>query len=547
MAGAKRGRMQVVLAIWSWLSWGGQVLAGDAFFEDVAAASGIHFLHRSGAEGEKNLPETMGSGLAFFDADGDGWPDLFFVNSAGPAAFYRNLGEGAFRDASRAAGLEDSGYGMGCAAADYDNDGDPDLYITAYGANLLYDNGGRGRFEEVADRAGVDDDGFGTGATWGDADLDGDVDLYVANYLDFRPRTNPRCTRGPDIRVYCGPEAYAPQADAFYRNEGDGTFTDISGALGFLPATARELGAVFSDYDGDGDADLYAAGDKTANLLYRNDGGRFIEVGTPAGLAYGDAGESQAGMGIAVADYDQDGALDFFVTNFQWESNALYRSLGNGLFADISYGAGLGVASLAKMGWGTSFFDIDRDGDFDLFIANGHMEESFERFDSVKYAQKNQLFANEGDGRFVETPAATAGLEAEQVSRGSAVGDYDNDGDLDIAVSNNNGPAALLRNSQPNANHWLSVGLRGAGPPLSNRDGLGARIEVVAGDLRQIGEARSGSSYLSQEDPRLFFGLGRRPHVDLLLVRWPSGQVQELRQVQVDQFLVVREGPQSGP
>jgi hypothetical protein len=516
--------------------------AGDLLFVDATSVSGIDFLHRNGATGDKNLPETMGSGLAFLDADGDGWLDIYFVNSVGPAEFYQNLKNGAFRDATTAAGLENSGYGMGCAVADFDNDGDADLYITAYGANILYRNDGDTRFANATDTAGVGDAGFGAGATWGDTDLDGDLDLYVANYLEFNPATNPRCARVQDVRVYCGPEAYPPQADVLYRNNGDGTFVDVSSAVGLLPTAAKELGAVFCDYDNDGDADLYVVGDKTPNLLYLNDGGRFAEVGTPAGVAYGDGGASLAGMGIAVGDYDRDGWLDFFVTNFQWESNSLYRNLEMGLFVDVTHSARLGVPSLAKMGWGTSFFDWDNDGDLDLFTANGHMDANFERFDSVKYAQQNQLFTNEGDGRFLEvTSSAGAALKAEQVSRGSAAGDYDNDGDLDLAISNNNEAAVLLRNDRRNTNHWLAIELKGAGPPLSNRDGVGARIEVVSGDLRQIDEVRSGSSYLSQEDPRLFFGLGARQTVDLVRVRWPSGQIQELRQVRADQFLVVQE------
>ena len=513
----------------------------EPLFVDVASAVGIDFRHRNGATGEKHLPETMGSGLAFFDADNDGFVDLYFVNTAGPAAFYRNARDGTFGDETASFLLGDSGLGMGVAAADIDNDGDRDLYVTCYGPNRLFLNNG-GRFSDTTVAAGVGDDGFGSGAAFGDVDNDGDLDLYAANYVAFDPENNPVCARVEGVRVYCGPEAYEPQRDRFYRNDGDRSFTDVAAEIGLLPAAAKELGAVFSDFDDDGDLDLYAVGDKTPNLLYRNDGGRFEEIGMLAGMAFSDGGGSLAGMGIAIADYQLDGRLDYFVTNFQWEPNSLYRGLGSGLFADVSYGAGLGVTSLSYMGWGTSFFDYDADGDRDLYAVNGHMDDAFERFDRVEYAQRNQLFRNDGHGAFVEVTAnAAPGFAAAHVSRGSAVADFDNDGDLDLAVSNNGGPAELLRNENSGERHWITVGLLGSGSAKSNRDGIGARVEVIAGDLRQIDEVRSGSSYLSQEDTRLHFGLGDRTTVDVVRVRWPAGGVQELANPSVDRFLLMRE------
>lgn len=518
------------------------VLAAEVQFADATAAAGIGFCHQNGARGEKHVPETMGSGLAFFDYDGDGWLDLYFVNTAGPAALYHNQGDGRFAETAQSAGVANSGYGMGCAAADYDNDGLLDLYVTCYGPNLLYRNNGDHTFADLTAHAGVGDPGMGMGAVFGDYDLDGDLDLYVANYITYRPEQNPHCARVKGIRIYCGPDAYPPQADVFYRNGGDGTFSDITAMVGLLPGAAKELGAVFTDYDLDGDPDLLVAGDRTPNLLYRNDGGRFSEVGALAGVAYSDEGEALAGMGIAVGDYDHDQLLDLFVTNFQWEPNSLYRNLGNGLFADLTFAAGLGVPSLPRMGWGTAFFDYDNDGDCDLFVANGHLDANFELFDDVSYAQQNQLFRNDGNGRFAEvTDVAGPGLQLEQVSRGSAVGDYDNDGDLDVAISNNGQSGVLLRNEGGNQNHWLALRLVGAGPSLSNRSGVGACVRVEAGDLVQVDEVRSGSSYLSQEDLRLFFGLGPREQADRVEIRWPSGILQRLTGVEAGQFLTVHE------
>jgi hypothetical protein len=531
--------MSRVLRLWV-LTLG--ALAGGAWgahFEDHTAAAGISFVHVNGAQGDKQLPETMGSGLAFVDTDGDGRLDLYFVNSAGPAAFYHNLGEGTFADATQRSGLSDSGYGMAVVAADVDNDGDQDLYITAYGPNRLYRNDGTGVFTDITAAAAVDDDGFGAGTALADIDNDGDLDLFVANYLKYIPEENPFCARVKGVRVYCGPEAYEPQADRFFRNEADGIFTDVSVEVGLLPAAAKELGAVFSDFDDDGDPDLYVVGDKTPNLLYQNDQGRFTEIGVLVNVAYGEAGGSLAGMGIAVGDIEGDGRFDYFVTNYQWEANSLYRSLGAGLFMDDSFAAGLGVPGLAKMGWGAAFLDYDADGDLDLFAANGHMDSAFEIQDNVKYAQRNQLFRNDA-GSFVEiTDDAGPGLALEHVSRGTAAADFDNDGDVDLAVSNNGGPGALLRNEGNDAGNWLSVALRPA--PGSNRDGVGARVEIITGDRRQMDEVRRGSSYFSSEDPRLHFGLGSHTVVDVLRVRWPGGRVQELERVPANGFLLLQE------
>ena len=522
-------------------------------FADVTATAGIDFHHRHGGTGKKYPMETMGSGAVFFDYDEDGWLDLYFVNSAGPGALYRNSGDGTFFDVTAGAGVGDAGYALGCAAADYDADGDLDLFITAYGPNTLYRNDGDGTFADATAEAKVAgprlaNPGMSTGAAFADYDADGDLDLYVGNYARFRPEIHEPCIRAGDIVVYCGPEAFEPQRDVFYRNEGDGTFADVTDAVGILPAAAKELGSFFIDYDQDRDVDLYVAGDRTPNLLYRNDGGlcaegdqpcavptrRFTEVGALAGVAYNDMGKPLAGMGVDVGDYDNDGLFDFFVTNYQWETNSLYKNLGNGFFADITFQSGLGVPSLQYLAWGTLFLDYDNDGDRDLFVANGHLDDNIQLFDAVTYEQQNQVFRNDGSGRYTEvSDQLGTGLALRQVSRGAAMGDYDNDGDLDVVVANNNQPAALLRNDGGNAGHWLSLRLDGRA--------IGAEVRVVAGELAQLDVVRTGSSYLCQSALRPFFGLGDRERVDEVEIRWPSGTVQRLRDIAADQILTVRE------
>jgi hypothetical protein len=511
--------------------------AAEVQFADATAAAGIAFHHRHGGTGEKYPMETMGSGVVFFDYDADGWLDLYFVNSAGPGALYRNKGDGTYADATALAGVADSGYGLGCAAADYDGDGDLDLYITCYGPNILYRNEGDGTFTDATAAAKVAgpqmaNPGMSTGAAFADHDADGDLDLFVGNYAEFRPALHKPCIRGEGIAVYCGPEAFAPQRDVFYRNDGNGTFTDIADEVGLLPAAAKELGAFFIDYDQDRDPDLYVAGDRSPNLLYRNDGGHFAEVGALAGVAYNDMGKPLAGMGVDVGDYDNDGLFDFLVTNYQWETNSLYRNLGNGFFADITFQSGLGVPSLQFLAWGTFFFDYDNDGDRDIFVANGHLDDNIHLFDAVTYPQQNQVFRNNGQGRFADVSNQLGpGLRLKQVSRGATMGDYDNDGDLDLAVTNNNQPAVLLRNDGGNAKHWLSLQLSGGG--------VGAEVKVTAGDLVQIDVVRTGSSYMCQNALRPFFGLGDRTEVDEVEIRWANGQIQRLQNVAADQLLVI--------
>ena len=389
--------------------------------------------------------------------------------------------------------------------------------------------------------AGVGDPGLSTGAAFADFDLDGDVDLYVANYAVYPPEPYVPCSR-KGMQVYCGPEAFEPQPDVFYRNEGDGTFTNIAEDVGLRPYAAIEFGGAFGDYDGDGDPDLYCVADGSPNLLYRNDGGHFTEMGILAGVAYDSEGKPLSGMGVSVGDYDNDGLADLFVTNYQWETDNLYRNLGDMVFSEGIFESGLGVPSLTYLAWGAIFFDYDSDGDRDLFVTTGHHDDNVEQFDAVTYAMQNRLFANDGSGRFVDvSDTAGPGLALVQVSRGVAAGDYDNDGDVDLAISNNNQPAVLLRNDGGNQNRWLGLKLVGAGPPLSSRDGIGARVEVAAGDLVQMDEVRSGSSYLCQSDLRLYFGLGARNQADRVEIHWPSGVIQRLTAVKTNQILTVFE------
>lgn len=520
-------------------------------FVDVTAESGLDFVYISGGIGEKYMPEGMGSGAAFFDYDSDGFLDLYIVNGAALPGFqmeelptnvlYRNDGNGRFSDVTLQAGVGDVGYGMGTAVGDFDNDGDPDLYVTNVGPNVFYRNEGDGSFTDVTLEAGVGDDGWGTNAAFVDYDSDGDLDLYVANYLKFDVDAHLECWQGK-IRVYCAPTAHEGQSGVLYRNEGDGSFADVTREAGLFSNDGRQLGAVFGDLDDDGDQDLFIANDKTPNFLFQNNGdGTFAETGLMAGVAYSEDGEPESVMGVDLGDYDNDGRLDIIVATYQWLANTLYHNDGDGFFTDVTFLAQLGAESLPYLGMTAAFLDYDNDGYLDVFVANGHLDENVEEFDpSTSFAQRNQLFRNNGDGTFTEvTGMAGPGLQAEKVSHGAAFGDYDNDGDIDIFVSDSDDQySQLLRNDGGNANHFLVVETIGR---RSNRDGIGARIQVVAGDLVQTKEVRSGYGYMGSSDLRVIFGLGQRTQVERLEVRWPSGIVQVLENLGVDQTLTIKE------
>ena len=497
----------------------------------------------------------MSAAAAFADCDGDGFLDLFIVNGtrltgapegAGNRLFRNepDPGEGSgparkFREVE--AGLGPPGWGMGCAAGDYDNDGDVDFHVTYWGPDRLYRNDG-GDFAEVAAGAGVADGRWGSSAAFADLDADGHLDLYVTNYLEFDLEMPPggggKCLY-KGLRVFCGP-AYAPrQRDRLYRNQGGGTFADVSAAAGVEAHRLPGLGVVFGDFDGDADQDIYVANDGEPNLLFRNDGGwRFAETAKTAGAAYSLDGMAQAGMGVHAGDFDNDGDLDLFTTNFSDEYNTLYRNDGGGSFEDATGEVGLGETALPFLGWGTGFADFDNDGWLDLFVANGHLHPELDRsFLGLFYAQRNLLYHNRG-GRFVEVGAGSGEVwSIEKVSRAAAVGDYDNDGDADLFVMNLNDTPTLLRNDSGGGNGWLGLRLTGT---ESNRDAIGARVRVRGGGMEQVREVQRGYGFQAQNDPRLLFGLGGR-RAEEMEILWPSGRRQLIADPPLGRYLKARE------
>ncbi|HZM96861.1 MAG TPA: CRTAC1 family protein [Vicinamibacterales bacterium] len=518
-------------------------------FVDVTAKAGIEFTHVNGASAQKHIAETMGSGALFFDFDNDGWLDLFLVDGgsvADPAVarqarhrLYRNRGAGQFEDVTDAAGVHHREYGMGACAADYDNDHRVDLYVTNFGPDVLYHNDGHGAFSDVTRSAGVGSNLLGASCAFADIDNDGDVDLFVANYVD--PDASKICGDAR-ARAYCRPDVYAGVPSALYRNNGDGTFTDVTKPSGLGRSDGKALGVVFADYDSDGRVDLFVANDLTRNFLYHNEGnGAFKEVGLPAGVAVASDGRVRAGMGTDAGDYDGDGRLDLVVTNFESETHSVFRNLGGGLFADATYESGLGPVTLPFLGFGVAFLDYDNDTDLDLVIANGHVLDNTDLFKSTsKYAQRNLLLRNEGRGRFMEVGRQSGpGFALEKVSRTVVSGDIDNDGDLDLLVSNNGQPPDLLRNDTNGLGNALRVKLRGR---QSNRDGIGAVLVATVGAKRLVREVRAGSSYLGQNDVRIHFGMGRAAAADRLEIRWPSGRIDVLKAIASQQDVTVAEG-----
>jgi hypothetical protein len=522
-------------------------------FTDVTRSAGIGFVHNSGAYGRKYLPETMGSGLVFFDSDGDGWQDLFFVNGmdwperrrrASPPALYRNRGDGTFEDVTRRAGLAAEVYGIGAAAADYDGDGDADLFINALGPDRLYRNRGDGTFEDVTRAAGVSDPAFGSSAAWLDYDRDGRLDLFVCNYVEWTAATDIYCTLDGTSKSYCTPESYRGATNRLYRNRGDGTFEDATRKAGVFDPTGKSLGVVAFDHDDDGWIDLAVANDTQPNFLYRNRGdGTFEEVGRTAGIAFSEEGKARGAMGIDAADYDGSGRESLVIGNFSNEMLALYHNEGRGLFIDDAPSAGIGLPSLLTLAFGCFFFDYDLDGRLDIFSANGHVENDINRVQpSVTYAQPPHLFRGLPGGRFepMERRAGEA-LTRPLVARGAAYADYDQDGDLDVALSTNNGPAVLLRNDGGSGNGWLRVRLLGR---TSNRDAVGAVARLRAGSGASARAVRAGSSYASQSELVLTFGLGRAaPAAVDLRVTWPDGATQEFRGLAPGRLHVLEQAP----
>ncbi|MHB8897523.1 MAG: CRTAC1 family protein [Thermoguttaceae bacterium] len=520
---------------------------------DVTEETGIDFVHTAGGDGNMYIVETVTAGLALLDYDMDGDEDIYFLNGAplplgrqvpGPPpanALYRNDGQWRFTDVTDRAGVGDTGYGLGVAVADYDNDGDPDIYVNNFGPNVLYRNNGDGTFENVTARAGIPaEQKVGAGACFFDMDADGDLDLYSANYVKFSYELNPKRYIGGFLR-FPGPMDFKPEPDDLYRNNGDGTFTDVSHESGIGAHAGTGMGMTVCDYDNDGDLDIFICNDVAANFFFRNDGtGKFEEVGLQIGVAYNSFGRANGSMGVDCADYDRDGWLDFFMTTYQAELPVLYRNLGDGLLDDVSLIAGVADRCLENIKWGVGFADFDRDGWPDIYVANGHIEPRIDEYDdTTTFRALNALLLNTGDGRFVNIAnVAGSGMQVRASSRGVGLGDLDDDGDSDVVVLNTGDKPTLIRNDTSNENHWLQIQLTGV---HDNRDGNGARVTVTAGDLVQIDEVRNGRGYQGHFGTRLHFGLGGHQRVDCIEVRWLRGRVDTLDHVPADRLLKIVE------
>jgi hypothetical protein len=521
-------------------------------FSDVTAAAGIRFRHNNGAFGKKYLPETLGSGCAFLDIDNDGWQDILLVNSKnwpgrpGPPSFpalYRNNRNGTFTDITRQAGLAVEMYGMGVAAADYDNDGNVDIYITALGGNRLFRNLGNLRFADVTDKSGVADPGFSTSAMWFDYDNDGKLDLFVAHYVDWSVEKDLFCTLDGKSKSYCTPESYKGQSASLFRNKGDGTFQNVTQQAGLQDSTSKALGVALIDYNDDGLPDVFVANDTQPNRLYRNKGdGTFADVGVMAGVAFNEAGVARAGMGVDAADYDGSDRQSLIIGNFSNEMMALYSNEGNGLFIDEAPASTIGKVSLLTLTFACFFFDYDLDGLLDILAVNGHVADDIHTVQpKVTYAQPPHLFRNLGSRKFAAvTATAGAALQVPIVGRGAAYGDYDNDGDLDLLITANNGPARLLRNDGGNRSHWLRVKAIGG---TASRDGIGARVRLTLDNGRKLSATvKTGSSYCSQSELPLTFGLGAQTRVASIEVRWPGRRVETFSGAAADQTLTLTQG-----
>ena len=528
--------------------------SGPIEFTDVTAQAGIHFKHNSGAFGKKYLPETIGAGCAFIDYDNDGWQDILLVNSMnwpeqkGAKSFlalYHNNKDGTFTNVTGQAGLAVEMYGIGVAVGDYDNDGNDDIYITCVGPNHLFRNRGGGKFADVTARAGVGDPGFSTSAVWFDYDNDGKVDLFVGNYVDWSVEKDIYCSLDNKNKSYCTPQSYKGQSATLYHNRGNGTFENVTQKAGVEDPTGKTLGIALLDYDSDGWLDLFVANDTEPNKLYHNNkNGTFTDEGIAAGVAFSAAGTARAGMGVDAADYDGSGRPSVIIGNFTNESMALYHNDGSGLFTDEAATSGIGKLSAQSLTFATFFFDYDLDGLLDVFAANGHVSDDIAVVQpNVKYAQPPHVFHNKGKKKFEEVTAKLGkAMQRAIVGRGAAYGDFDNDGDLDLLITSNNGPVRLLRNDNANQNDLLRVKLVGS---KANRDGIGATVTVkTSKGAKEQQMVRTGSSYASQSELPLVFGLGT-PDQNVTLtvdVSWPGGGKDSVSNIKPNQSIVIQEG-----
>jgi len=526
-------------------------LAAAAFeipplFQDISGRSGITFVLRNAATPEKHQIETMAGGVAVFDFDNDGYPDLYFANGARQPLLdkqaagywnrlYRNRHDGTFEDVTEKAGVKADGFTTGVAAADFDNDGNPDLFVAGVRRSFLFRNRGDGTFEDVTQKAGIKNNGWAIGAGWFDFDNDGRLDLFVVNYVEWDPKTEQFCGElQRQIRTYCHPKYYKGMPNTLYHNNGDGTFTDVSEQTGIGRYVGKGMAVAFADYDHDGRMDVFVTNDAVPNFLFHNEGGgRFKEVGITAGVAMNDDGRALSSMGTDFRDIDNDGREDIFVTALANETFPLYRSEGKGLFADVTYRSRIGALSLTRSGWSAGIFDFDNDGWKDIFVASGDVNDNTELFYSRKSIEPNLLYLNQRDGTFrVETIGEPA------LHRGAAFGDFDLDGRVYVVVTRIGGKPVLLRNAGGAGNHWIALRLMGT---KSNRDGLGARVHVTTASTEQWNHATTAVGYASSSDKVVHFGLGKSDTVAKIEIEWPSGVRQSLQNVKGDRYLTVRE------
>jgi len=513
--------------------------AADPGFKlvDVSASAGIRFHHNSGAYGSKLLPETLGSGCAFLDYDADGWQDILLVNGSdwpshqrrrSPLALYRNNRNGTFTDVTRSAGLDVEMYGMGVAVGDYDNDGFPDIFITCVGQNRLFRNTGKGTFADVTLPSGLGPrTGFSTSALWVDYDRDGLLDLFVCNYVKWSAEHDVFCSMDGKRKSYCTPEAYRGETCWLFHNRGNGTFEDVTASSGIFDTSSKSLGVAMLDFDQDGWPDLLVANDTQPNKLYRNlRNGSFQDVAVGAGIAFSTEGKARAGMGLDAADFQNSGGgTGVAITNFDNEMIGLYQLSGKDSFSDVAVTSGVGLPSKNTLGFGCIFFDADLDGALDLAVVNGHIDDTVRNVHGAGYAQSPQLFLNNGKGKFRDVAALVGGgFDSPKVGRGLAYGDFDRDGDLDLLITSNHGPALLYRNDQLSGNKSVRVKLTGT---KSNRDGIGARVRLFAGGITQTRWVKTGSSYLSQSELPLTFGMEKHAQADRIVIDWPSGRTEE--------------------